>query len=50
MIYEYTIVILQRDSGGRVVKTESFTARDTVPADLLKDRSKPSSRKTPLDH
>ena len=48
--YEYTVVILQRDSGGRVVKTESFTARDRVPADLLKDRSKPSSRKTPLEH
>jgi hypothetical protein len=45
--YEYTVVILQRDSSGRVVKSESFTVRDTAPADLLKGGSKPSSPKTP---
>jgi len=29
--YEYTVVILQRDSGGNVTKTDSFTAHDMVP-------------------
>jgi hypothetical protein len=49
--YEYTVVILQRDSSGRVVKTESFTARETIAAaDLLKGGSKPSSSKTPPQH
>jgi hypothetical protein len=43
--YEYTVVILQRDSSGHIVKTESFTARDMVPLKLLKEGLKPSSPK-----
>ena len=39
--YEYTVVLLQRDSSGHVVKTESFTARDAVPLRLLEKSSKP---------
>jgi len=48
--YEYTVVILQRDSSGRVVKTDSFTAKDEVAARSLKDGPKPSSPKTPPQH
>jgi len=33
---EYTVVTLQRDSSGRVVKTESFTAQEMEPLDFLK--------------
>jgi hypothetical protein len=39
--YEYTVVILQRDSKGNVVKSESFTAKDSVPALFLKKSSTP---------
>lgn len=38
--YEYTVVLLQRDSSGQVVKTESFTAKDIIMANLLKGGSK----------
>lgn len=38
--YEYAVVILQRDSSGHIVMTESFTAHDIVPLTLLKDGSK----------
>jgi hypothetical protein len=43
--YEYTVVMLQRDSGGHVVRTDSFTAHDMVPLNLLKDGSKRPSPK-----
>ena len=43
--YEYTLVILERDSSGHVVKTDSFTAKDEVAARSLKDSSKPSPPK-----
>jgi len=43
--YEYTVVILQRDSGGNVTKTDSFTAHDMVPLKfLMKDNSKSSPK------
>jgi len=34
--YQYTVVLVQRDSSGRVVKTESYTAREMEPLDFLK--------------
>lgn len=40
--YEYTVVLLHRDSSGKVVKTESFAAQDMVPLELLKNVTKPS--------
>lgn len=44
--YQYSVVLLQRESSGRVVKTESFTAKDAVPLAFLKsgstERSKPT--------
>lgn len=43
--YDYTVVILQRDSSGHVVKTDSFTAKNEVAARSLKDSSKPSPPK-----
>ena len=43
--YEYTVVLLQRDSSGRVVKTESFTAREMEPVKFVEDRSKRPSPK-----
>jgi len=44
--YEYTVVILQRDSSGRVTKTDSFTAHDMVPLKfLMKDSSKSSPKR-----
>jgi len=33
--YQYTVVLVQRDSSGRVVKTESYTAREMEPLDFL---------------
>ena len=38
--YDYTVVLLQRDSSGLVVKTESFTAREMEPLESVQDRSK----------
>jgi len=44
--YEYTVVILQRDSSGRVTKTDTFTAHDMVPLKfLMKDGSKSSPKR-----
>lgn len=47
--YEYTVVLLQRDSRGNVVTTESFTAQDMVSIELLKHGAKPvpSKRRGP---
>ncbi|HEV2195988.1 MAG TPA: hypothetical protein VGR55_10430 [Candidatus Acidoferrum sp.] len=42
--YEYTVVLLQRDSIGHVSKTESFTARETEPLKFVEDRSKPKQQ------
>jgi hypothetical protein len=43
--YEYTVVVLQRDPSGKVTKSESFTAKDMVPARFLNDSTKPSAPK-----
>lgn len=43
--YDYTVVILQRDSNGRVIKSQSFTARDMVPVSLLNKTRKPPKPK-----
>ena len=44
---EYTVVVLHRDSKGSILKSESFTAKDVVPASLLK--SLKESSKEPLE-
>jgi hypothetical protein len=44
--YEYTVVIPQRDSSGRVTKTDSFTAHDMVPLKfLMRDAPKSSPKR-----
>jgi len=43
--YEYTVVLLQRDSSGRIVQTESFAARAMEPLKFLEDGSKRPSPK-----
>jgi hypothetical protein len=40
--YDYTVVLLKRDSSGRAVNTESYTAHDMVPLEFLTKESSKS--------
>jgi len=42
--YQYTVVLVQRDSSGRIVKTESYTAAEMEPLDFVLKRSSPKRR------